>query len=188
MKKVFGTAAAAAAMLGLLLQQAWPGGRGLGQVQPANGINTLVRVPSPKEPVEIGRARVGDREVNFGVPFAGDDDWAGAFSCEVRNTSGKVITELRMSLTFEAGAVNPRRVQIPITHSEPVQPNGTVRVAAASSDVASLRSLTAGRGIPLVTRKAELRLQTAKFQDDSVWVKGVLLGPPDPRTGRRKRV
>ncbi|MBA2702754.1 MAG: hypothetical protein ACR2H4_12315 [Pyrinomonadaceae bacterium] len=162
-----------------------------GQAQsatPAAGANVIVRVPSPKEPVEITKLLVTGNQVISNIPFVGDENWVNALSCEVKNTSGKTITELRMSVSFEANSDKHRRIHIPLIYSAAVQPNRSVQVSAPTASVASLRDLLAKQGAAANFRKGELRLQIAKFEDGSIWVKGVTLGSPDPRTGRRKRM
>lgn len=154
----------------------------------AQGENVIVRVLSPREPVEVTKLQVGRKDITFGTSFAGDESWVNALSSEVRNTSGKTMTELRMSASFEAGNANPHRIHIPLTYSEPIQPNQIVHVSAPAANVASLRGLLAKQGITPNFKKGELSLQFAKFQDGSIWVKGVTLGPSDPRTGKRQRV
>ncbi|MGI9067729.1 MAG: hypothetical protein ACR2HX_15190 [Pyrinomonadaceae bacterium] len=154
----------------------------------APGANVIVRVPSPKEPVEVTKLLVAGNQVISDIAFIGDENWVNALSCEVKNTSGKVITELRMSVSFEANGDKPRRIHIPLIYSAPIQPNRTVRVSAPTASVASLRGSLARQGAAANFRKGELRLQIAKFQDGSLWVKGVMLGPRDSQTGRRQRM
>jgi len=152
------------------------------------GENVLIRVRSPREPVEITSLQLWENNIVFGTPFTGDESWVGALSARVKNTSAKVVTELRMSINFEASGANPPRIAIPLTYSGPIQPNQTVQVSAPTASVASLRIALAKQGLLANFRKGEVLTQYAKFADGSLWVRGVILGPRDPRTGRRKRM
>lgn len=173
----------------LLLMQAQFGI--LGQAQPAmNGQSAIViiKVPMTREPVEITQLQVRGSDIAFGNPFVGDESWVNGLSLQVRNTSGNTISELRLGLSFETGGGNPRRVNIALIHRGTLQPNQTARVSAPTADIASLRRLLAQQGRTANFRRGELRVQFARFQDESLWVGGVVLGPRDPRTGRRRRI
>jgi hypothetical protein len=188
MKRAFYMGAAIVVVSLPLILQARFGVSARIQAAAAQGENVLVRVPSPREPVEVSKLQVGGSDITAGAPFAGDENWVGALSGRVKNTSGKVITDLQMTVNFDSGGPNPRKVAIPLAHSEPILPNQTVRVSAPAAGIASLRAMLAKQGLAANFRRGELRTQYAKFQDGSVWVKGVTLGPRDPQTGRRKRM
>src|SRR5215210_3650486 len=63
----------------------------------AQGSNVVVQAASPREPVQVTRLQVGGNDVALGNPFAGDENWVNALVAELKNTSDKTITDLRMS-------------------------------------------------------------------------------------------
>ncbi len=173
---------------GLLLLRAHSGGSIQTQAAAAvaQGSNVIVRVPSPKEPVRITKLQIRGNDVPFGNSFAGDENWLDALTSEIKNTSGKIITDLRMSVSFDGGGAKARKIHVPLIYAGAILPNQTVQVSAPSTGVGSLRALLAKQGVAANFRRGELQLQLAKFQDGSMWVKGATLDSPDPRTGRRK--
>ncbi len=188
MKRAFYITAASVVAFGslLLLQPRLGAGVRTRAEAPPSVQNVLNRVTVPGEPVEVSGLQVGGNDITAGTPFAGGEDWVSGLSGVVTNTSGKVMTELRMSVSFDAGGADPHKVAIPLAYAGPVSPGQAVRVLAPAAGVASLRGLLAKQGLTPDFRRAELRTQYVKFQDGSLWVKGVTLGPRDPNTGRRK--
>jgi hypothetical protein len=150
------------------------------------GLNILTRVPLAGEPVSIVKARVKESEVQFGIPFSGDEGWINGLSAEVKNTSGKTITDLRMVSSFDSAGTSNRKIRVPLGYSGRMLPNQTALLIPPPTDIASLRQYLANKGMVANFRKAELLMQLAKFEDGSLWVKGVSFGPRDVRTGKRK--
>lgn len=188
MKKViYAAAVIAAGGLSLLQLQTGASGRARPSAAPTQGENVIVMASQPGGPAEVTGLHVGGQELSFGNSFAGDEDWVNALACEVRNTSGKTMTELRLSVSFEAAGGGSRRIHLPLTYAGSIRPGQVVRVSAAAG-LGPLQESLARRGLGANFRRGELRFQLAKFDDGSVWVKGVTLGPPDARTGRRSRL
>src|SRR5437870_7525242 len=73
--------------------------------------NTLIKMTSPKEPVEITKLQIGNNDIAFGKTFTADEDWLRTFSCEVKNISGKAISELHMNIGFATADTKPGRVK-----------------------------------------------------------------------------
>lgn len=176
---------AAVVAVGLLLLGAKSGVGGRTQPAGAQSGNIVVKETLRGEPVEVSKLQVGGRDVTFGGSFVGDENWANALSCMVKNTSGKVIAELRMHVSFETN--KGKRVAIPLTFLEPIQSDQTATMSAAPVNLASLRESLRRQGATVNLRRGELRVQYVKFADGSVWVRGATLSPRDGQTGKRKR-
>jgi hypothetical protein len=153
----------------------------------AQAQNAVVIVASPRDPVKIDGLRVAGQNITAGQTFAGDESWVNELAADVRNAGEKTITELRMSVGFSADNAAQRKIHIPLAYVGVVEPGQTVRLTASAANVASLKGALAKQGVLVNFRRGELQTQIAKFQDGSVWVKGVVLSPRDPRTGRRRR-
>ena len=147
--------------------------------------NTLIKMTSPKEPVEITKLQIGNNDIAFGKTFTADEDWLRTFSCEVKNISGKAISELYMNIGFATADTKPGRVKVPLTYAESFQANQTIHLSIPPAKVSSIAvSLEHHSNI----RKGEFLVEYAKFQDGTIWLQGETLGRRDPKTGKRKRI
>jgi hypothetical protein len=125
---------------------------------------------------------VGNNDVVFGKSFAADDGWARAVSCDLKNISGQVITQLQMNFSFELGNTKLERVSVPLIYSAPIQPDQTVRVSIVPAKLTWALAIRSKGATAMVLKRAELRMDYATFRDGSLWVQGENLGPRDPVT------
>jgi len=149
---------------------------------------TISRASSPTDPVRITKMRVAGIDVYFGQPFTGNENSLAGLIVDIKNTSDKTIVDLRLSVAFEGDGLTTRKIHLPLSYSGRLRPKETAEVTAPFANLGSLKAMLAKQGRVANFRRGEVKLQLAKFQDGSVWVKGVTLGPHNPRTLRRQRI
>ena len=133
----------------------------------------ITKLDAPGEPVQVLDVRVLGESVSFAIPFtASSNNWVDDLGLTLKNSSKKVITGVKASLSFKLTG-KKEEVAFVLRYSGKVQPEQTLE-ALSSPQYLHLESTIRSRGETIDFTKASLTIEQVFFDDDTLWAQGAL--------------
>jgi hypothetical protein len=140
--------------------------------------------PVAPAPLEFSNLQVNGSPINFDQPFSADDNWVKAFSFDVKNVSGKVITHFRIGLLLHNPNNQQRATVTMVSYGrntgmpgvEPsvrVAPGEMVHAVYEDKQYESFKRMCNHIGLDRV-QEITLNIEMAVFDDETMWRYGYL--------------
>ena len=151
-----------------------------------NGQIVIEKYDWPKEPVSVVSMQVGAERVWLGQSFQTNEDWVDNLRVTVKNTSGKGIKYLQLSLRFQSTDIEKAGYIFFLDWPEPLQPDAQGRPEYSNQVLHAGEEATLSTGITMARarqgmarlnrtvnfRSARLDITMADFNDNTYWMGG----------------
>lgn len=145
----------------------------------------IKKMSIPGEPVELVRINVEGKPVNLSNQFEASEDWFETVEITVRNTSGKTITLVEMSLEFPTKDSARAYVSSRFRTSKPLASNQAVSLRGQRFKPLLDEARARGKSVDL--SRPELWMLRVAFDDTTEWMQGIIL-ERDPKTKKSKKI
>ena len=153
---------------------------------------SLKKIPWPNEPVKLTKIKVKGAVVELDKDFLAEDDWLNGLTISVKNTSGKAIVFISISIRLIRPAtqntvqqqpsyrhelkygIEPSSQSLP-NEPKPIKPGEIVDIVLSAEDYDNIRMILKQLDYSAGVRQAQVVINTIIFDDDTMWKGGGIL-------------